>query len=91
MASTGTGSLGRKPVFQLKGEETIPQAIRANSNRKVTSLFSRKYLMVLFSIISRFIVIVTPHRGGDFFEQDKNRGGGGQGFYLIFRKRYRIF
>jgi hypothetical protein len=45
MASTGTGSLGKIPVSQLKGAVLMPQAMSRISNKNVTSLFSRKNLI----------------------------------------------
>jgi hypothetical protein len=51
MASTGTGALGRNPTFQLKGAVTIPKPMISRRSSTVTSLFSRKNLMILFSII----------------------------------------
>lgn len=51
MASTGTGSEGRKVVFQPKGAVTIPQATKRIIIKMVTNLFSRKYLMSLWSIL----------------------------------------
>ena len=50
MASTGTGSEGSAPVSQPKGAVTTPQATKPVRMRTVTSLFSRKYLMILFNI-----------------------------------------
>jgi hypothetical protein len=51
MASTGTGSRGNIPVSQSNGAETIPQPTKISSNRIVTSLFSRKNLIILFNIM----------------------------------------
>jgi hypothetical protein len=38
-----------------------------------------------------FSFCLTPALAAGNFEQDKDRGGGGEGFYVIFRKKYRIF
>jgi hypothetical protein len=54
MASTGTGSRGRKPTFQLKGAVTIPQPMIRRRKRTVTSLFSRKYLRIRLIINQMF-------------------------------------
>lgn len=51
MASTATGSLGKKPVSQLKGALTVPQPIKMMSNRTATNLFSIKNFMLLFSML----------------------------------------
>jgi hypothetical protein len=51
IASTGTGSLGINPVFQLNGEVETPHKINANNIRTVTNLFSKKYLIMLLSIL----------------------------------------
>src|SRR6056297_580897 len=50
MASTATGSVGKKPVSQLKGALTTPQPTNRASSRTATSLFSMRNLMLLFSI-----------------------------------------
>jgi hypothetical protein len=50
IASTGTGSLGINPVFQLNGEVETPHTINAIKIRIVTNLFSRKYFIILFNI-----------------------------------------
>jgi hypothetical protein len=50
MASTGTGSRGNRPVFQLNGAVTIPSVNRTIRMIQVISLFSRKYFTILFNI-----------------------------------------
>ena len=50
MASTGTGSRGISPVFQLNGAFAIPNRINMESTIKVTNLFSKKNFMILFNI-----------------------------------------
>jgi hypothetical protein len=51
MASTGTGSRGKMPVFQSKGADATPHPINISNIRKVTSLFSRKNLILLFNMM----------------------------------------
>jgi hypothetical protein len=57
MASTGTGSLGIKDVFQLKGAVDIPQNKMMARKINATNLLLRKYLMSLFIIF--FAIIIT--------------------------------
>jgi hypothetical protein len=54
MASTGTGSDGRKPVSHPNGEVTTPHAMKTTSNSRLTNLFSRKYRITLFNIFKFF-------------------------------------
>ena len=52
MASTGIGSLGIKPVFQLNGVKAMPATTTVNRNKKVTSRFSRKYRTSLLNMVT---------------------------------------
>ena len=54
MASTATGSFGKKPVSILNGAFTVPHPTNKTSNITATSLFSIKNLMLLFSIKNDF-------------------------------------
>ena len=54
MASTGTGSSGRKPVSQPKGDVTNPQPMKDASSSTVTKRLYRKYFMSLSNI---FLII----------------------------------
>ncbi|MBL4592305.1 MAG: hypothetical protein JKX68_00650, partial [Flavobacteriales bacterium] len=56
IASTGTGSLGIIELSQLKGAVDIPHIIITPSKISVTSLFSRKYFIILFNILIHFDV-----------------------------------
>src|SRR5690554_1885974 len=56
MASTGTGSRGRKPTSQLKGAVTMPHATISSNTRTVTSLFSRKNLIMELSIFHSIVL-----------------------------------
>ena len=50
MASTGTGSEGRK-VFQPNGAVEMPQPMNAAKESKATNLFSRKKRIIAFSMV----------------------------------------
>src|SRR5690554_6982527 len=50
IASTATGSLGRKGISQLNGAFTMPHPTKSASNKTATNLFSIKNFMLLFSI-----------------------------------------
>jgi hypothetical protein len=55
MASTGTGSRGKDPRFQLNGAVTNPQITKTSSSKTETSRCSRKYFNILtFNIINGF-------------------------------------
>ena len=56
MASTGTGSSGRKPVSQPKGDVTNPQPMKDASKSTVTKRLYRKYFMSL----SNIFLIIKP-------------------------------
>ena len=58
IASTGTGSRGIIPVFQLKGAVTMPHTIKTVSKMNVTSLFSRKNLIKLFIYFDLVVFIL---------------------------------
>jgi len=53
MASTGIGSRGIIPVFQLKGEYAIPITTKAMRKRNVINRCSRKYFTSLLNINER--------------------------------------
>ena len=48
---SGTGSLGIIESPQLNGAVEIPHIIKAPNKSNVMSLFSRKYFIILFSIL----------------------------------------
>jgi len=51
IASTGTGFLGRKPIFQLNGAEIVPHPIKTSNINIVITRFSKKYLISFLSIL----------------------------------------
>src|SRR5690606_5572542 len=79
IASTGTGSFGRIPVFQSKGAVTKPHTTSPTSRRMVTNLLYKKYLMVFENISDlqekQSVNDLEPTELPLFMEQKKNRSG----------------